>query len=498
MFVKRSGYLLLALGLLGIFLSLGADFIGIGKKGIQAAQFLGAQVGFIVLLCGVALIIAQRRGNLQPNRFFDGHKNLIDEQPLIIWIVAGFLMAYLIVFIIPTFLDSRLQFQYFYRYLPDNVNLGLDTRSITKYLKLWLIDGKSPYLDNIIFYPPLYNLLMAPIVLLSYPTSYYFLLVVGIISYFGLTFILPVLFTPKRNMSILLFFFLTGIFSYGLVFELERGQFNLATFFLCLLAVYIYHYHEDFRFFAYLFFSISVQLKVYPLIFIVMFVKDWRDWKNNLLRMAGLGAFNFALLFILGYSIFVDFVRSTIAQITQVGAYTWIGNHSIKAFVFNLSKDGLGLLSGNSLEWVRQYSGVLEFLLLVYVVVCFVSIIVGTYRRKVQGFNPYLLVTCTIGAMVIPSVSHDYKLAILAAPISILFCSLAVPQKKSNRTWLFLLVFLASFAYSSTLYPFKYRPEIIANSMPLLLVILLSITIAYHLQMNSREVVEQVQERQVD
>jgi len=482
MFARKSGYFLVGLGLAGAIFALSADLFGIGSSGIQAAQILAAEAGLILALAGAALIVAQKNGKLQFNGFFERLKSFTGQQPLILWTVAGFVLAYLLFFIVPMFLDYRLQFQYFYRYLPDNVKIGLDIRTMTKYINYWLIDGKSPYTDNTIFYPPLYNVIIAPIILLGYPNSYYAMLGLGILSYFGLTLALPALFNPKRDLSFPLFFFLTGIFSYGLQFELERAQFNLATFFLCIFAIYIYHYHEDFRYFAYLFFSISVQLKVFPLIFIVMFIKDWRDWKNNLLRMAGLGAFNFALLFVLGYSVFMDFVRSTITQIGQAGAYTWIGNHSIKAFVYNLTTNGLGLLTENNVIRIQPYSQLIESLLLGFVALCFLSIIVSAYLRKEKGLNPYLLLACTIGAMVIPSVSHDYKLAILAAPMSIAFCNLNIPQKTGQKAWLFLLVFLASFAYSSTLYPFKYRPDFLANSLPLLMIILAAGTLAYHLQ----------------
>jgi len=479
---KKIGYFLVVIGLLGMVVSLGADLVGIGSKGIQAAQILGAQLGVIVALCGAVLIVAERNGKLQVGKYLDNLHGFIISQPLIVWALAGFVLAYLLFFVAPTFLDYRLQFQYFYRYLPDGGHIGLDIRTITKYINLWLIDGKSPYFDNTIFYPPLYNVLVAPIVLLGYPNSFYFMLALGLISYIILTYTIPAWLNPKGDFSFLLFFFISGIFSYGLQFELERAQFNVFAFFLCIYSIYLYHQHQEFRYFAYLLFSISIQLKVFPLIFIVMFIKDWHDWKNNLLRFIGLGVFNFALLFVLGYSIFMDFIQSTIAQVSQAGAYTWIGNHSIKAFVFNLTKDGFGLLSEGTLTWLRHYSGLLELLLMLYFAICFISIIVTGYMRKERGLNPYLLLVCTIGAMVIPSVSHDYKLAILAAPLSIAFGNLTVPQKTPKRILLFFLVFMAAFAYSATLYPFKYRPDFLANSLPLLFVILTAFTIAYHIE----------------
>jgi len=485
MLVKRSGYALIGMGLLAIIFSLCAELVGIGKGGIQAAQLSGALVGFFALLGGAALVVAQRNGNFQPGRLFKRVGNFVDEQPLITWVVAGFLLAYLLFFITPMFLNFRVQFQYFDRYLPDTVNLGLDLRQNTRYTRQWLIEGKSPYADNFMFFPPFINLFQAPLLLIGYPAAFYFLFGVEILSNFGLALILPLLHNRKRELSIVFFFFLTGLFSYGMQFELERGQFNLIAFFLCLFAVYIYHYHEEFRYFAYLFFAMSVQLKLYPLIFVVMFIKDWRDWKNNLIRMAGLGALNIGLLFIMGYKLFLDFFRSLTTQIYQEGAYGWIGNNSIKAFVFNLKQEGFGVLTGSSLEWIRQNSRSIEFFLLGIVALCLGSILVSAYLRKENGFNPYLLMACTIGAMIIPAVSNDYKLSILSAPMAILFCNLDIPLNKVRRRWLFMLIFLASFAYSVTLYPFKYRPDLIANSLPPMLVILATMTIAYHLREES-------------
>jgi hypothetical protein len=183
-------------------------------------------------------------------------------------------------------------------------------------------------------------------------------------------------------------------------------------------------------------------------------------------------------------AIFTEFIQATPDRINQPGALTWIGNNSIKAFVFNLAKDGYGLLSENCLKWIKQYSHALEILLLGFVALCFVSILVNTIRHNEHGLNVYLLLACTIGAMVIPAESNDYKLAILAGPMSIFFCSLTYPTNKSQKAWFCLLAFLASFAYSFTLFPFKYRPEFLANSFPMLMVILITITILYNMKAN--------------
>lgn len=469
---KISAYFFIVVGFLIVILSLGADLLGLGKGGISAAQLLGVQIGFFIMLFGAGLLLVIDKSSFQIKYIRRKISDFFLNQPSITWVLAGFLVIYFFIFIGTVFLNANTQFEYFYRYLPDNARLGLDLRTIVKYINIWLLEGKSPYFDQTIFYPPLYNFFLAPLILLEYPGSYYFITGLSLVSFCALTLVIPALLSREKTIAITAFFFLTGIFSYGLQFELERGQYNIITFFLCLLSIAVYHRYEKFRYFAYLLFSISVQLKTFPLIFIIMFTKDWRDWKNNILRLAGLGLFNFALLFGLGYSIFVDFVNSTVTQIMSDGFYTWIGNHSIKAFVFNLANDGLGVFSGPVLEWMQKNNDIIQAILLTYFVVGLLSIIVIAYKRNQQGFNANLLLACTIVGMTVPSVSHDYKLALLAAPLSVALSSFSKPATHWGKILAALILFLASLAYSITLYPFKYRPYFLANSLPALFVLM--------------------------
>ena len=484
-----TGYVLIIIGVLSAIFSLTADYLGLGKAGISAAQLLGAELGVTVSLIGAALVVAQTNEKIQAPKSIYVFFEFVQKQPVIVGVVAGFLVAYFLFFISPMLFNDRLQFGYFNKYLPENIRLGVDTRLILRYVEKWVTVGQSPTPNDDIPYPPLFNVLFAPLALLGYPGYYYLITAISIFSYFLLTLIIPAMIPFRKNLSLLLFFFFTGIFSYGWQFELERGQFNVIVIMLCLLAVYIYHFHKEYRYFAYLFFSIAVQLKIYPFIFIVMFIKDWRNWKDNLRRMIGLCLFNFALLFILGYSIFIDFVKEVFNMFGQ--SQSWIGNLSIGAFVYNLTKDGFGLFQGGQLLWLQQNSGLIEILLFGYFAICFFTIIVVSYLRKENGFNAYLLLACAIGAMVIPTISYDYKLAILAAPMSIAFNTIEIAQNRIKRITSFVLIFLGSFAYSATVYPFKYRPEFIANGLPLLFVILTVIVILYIINKNPVEMIRQ-------
>ncbi len=64
---------------------------------------------------------------------------------------------------------------------------------------------------------------------------------------------------------------------------------ELIAFSLCVAAICIFHRKPKYRWFAYLLFSISVQLKLYPAIFVFTLIEDFTDWKNNIKRIVGLG-----------------------------------------------------------------------------------------------------------------------------------------------------------------------------------------------------------------
>ena len=125
-----------------------------------------------------------------------------------------------------------------------------------------------------------------------------FLTLITLLCYVVVTLVLPRRINKQKSIPALsMLIFVTGLVSYGLQFELERGQFNVIAFTLCLGAIYIFHNHPKSRWLAYLFFTISVQLKLYPAIFVFALIEDWSDWKGNIKRIVGLGILNLAALF---------------------------------------------------------------------------------------------------------------------------------------------------------------------------------------------------------
>jgi hypothetical protein len=100
------------------------------------------------------------------------------------------------------------------------------------------------------------------------------------------------------------------------------------------------------------------------------------------------------------------------------------------------------------------------------------------YRLNEPGFNPILLLVCTLGALTIP-VSNDYTLPVLVAPLALFFSGLQPGLNIGKSFFSILLVLVTSTAYASLLFPFKYKPYFMNNSFPPLLIILISATLWY-------------------
>jgi len=147
--------------------------------------------------------------------------------------------------------------------------------------------------------------------------------------------------------------------------------------------------------------------------------------------------------------------------------FLWPGNHSItcySSFMEQLYSIPAKLLSP---------------VLLVLILLMLSTILVFSYLRKVEGFNPSLLVGCTVCALLIPSVSHDYALSFLAAPVVTLLC-LVRPNEAGapvSRIGQKVAVLIISFAYFSTVFSVFNKPAptvLFSLATPMLILILLA------------------------
>lgn len=401
----------------------------------------------------------------------------ISRIPLIVWILLGFSLPYFFFFIYPIFFSqSQMVFP---QYIPVGETTGIDLKDRIDFSKEFIINKESTYIAAN-DYPPLKNILSIPLNFLSLKLAYKMNVALSILCFVIITFVLP-LFSDKNYMitPIFILLFISGLFSYGFQFELERGQFDLITIALCFLGIWLFHKKPELKFFAYILFTLSIQLKVYPAIFIFMFISDWHDWKNNLRRIALLGLSNFALLFVLGLEGFLNFSKSLSSMIN---VQIWVGNHSTQSFISYLSN----IASHHNLNWINQNSKLIEATFLAMIGFSLVLIIVKSYRENIKGINPTLLLACTISALLIPAISHDYTLSFLPGPVS--FFLLDKERSWSNQTsypriYQIVLLFLLSCAYASTLFSYTNKLGhigiIFQNNFPALFGILIIITIFF-------------------
>jgi hypothetical protein len=384
------------------------------------------------------------------------------------WVLLGFLISYLLFFIQPIFFSSKaMQFP---KYLPQEETIGVDLQQTLWFSKSFFV--ARHFIGD---YTPFTDVLFAPLHKLQFLDAYKVITLFSLSSYMIITLIIPLLMCETRNIASLpSLIFITGLFSYGFQFELERGQFNCIAFCFCLVAIWIYHYHYKYRCLAYILFIISVQLKIYPLIFIVMLIRNWQDWRGNIKRLVIFATVNFAALFLFGPTAFIDFLKATTTNIQNPGIR--FHNHSLSAFV-TLASD---FASTQGWTWVKLFVGSTQLIFLALIGVCIFLIILQTYRQKQNDMNPLLLLACTIGALVIPSVSYDYTLSILAAPVAIVFLNSRFLENENathRKILSIVLLLIYSFAYSSTLFPSTNKSSILQSNFPALFTMLVVITI---------------------
>jgi hypothetical protein len=406
----------------------------------------------------------------RPSRLF----SCLHSMPTLSCVLASILIAYLYFFVRPVFFNADHVMQ-FARYIPTTDPIGRDLECNYEFTDTAFAKHDSPYSAGSL-YPPLTFFAFGPFLFTELRTAYKVVSLITLLSFFLASFALPLVLSPPPGATATcLLLFITGLNSYGLQFELERGQFNVIAFFLCFLSIYIFHYRPRLRLLAYLLFSLSIQLKLFPALLIVMLVDSWADWKTNLRRALGLGLFNLALLFCLGFRSFTGFLAAIRAY--SLNPASWPGNHSVKSYLDTSAAEGYHLLPRVVATFIRHNQGFVALVLFLFVATCLALIIYRAARRKTSGFNSHLFLACTVGVLVIPSVSHDYKLPLLAGPMAVALNSFS--SSTNGRRWSALtpLVFVSSLAYASTLHSYVYKPDVLQSNFPGLLIILAAFTI---------------------
>lgn len=356
--------------------------------------------------------------------------------------------------------------------------IGIDLLQMLSYSKSWFVDNQTPYIGANL-YPPLATLLFYPFILINQQIAYKLFVLINLGTYTLSSILLVKAYCGKQlNQVVWISITTLGFFSYGLLFEIERGQFNLIALSMVFLSIWIFNNKPNLLWLSYLLFIISVQLKVYPIIFIVFFIKDWKDWKNGLFRISSLLMANIAGLFIMGFSVFKDFLKAISAQ--TIEPMTWSSNHSIVNFVDYTFSKFKRPIQPSIFEVLLGQTDEIKLFLFVVVTVAFFVILIHSiikYRYKV---SPFLLFACTITSFLIPPLSNDYKLSFLFVPMILLINEFHTNWwnscKRLKITQIILLI-CVGFLFGSTLIGKHYKPEYFTNNFPALFLILLIVSL---------------------
>jgi len=374
-------------------------------------------------------------------------------QPIEIWVITGFLASFILFSFIPIFLNTQGVMLQNLVNVPTAMLAGSDHQIIMNDMVRDFFFREPKYVMRASPYPP-FTLLFHAIFLPFGPTvSYQAISFLTLAAFTWVGFFIPQQFSQqKRLASLPLFFFITGLFSYGFQFEIERGQFNLIAVSLAMSSIWIFHKHPKLRWLSYLLFTMSAQLKIYPLIFILGLIDNWQDWKGIIKRFTLLSIMNFAALFIFGVKNFTRYFQ-TITQFAAADT-NWIGGHSISVFVNLLAESVTGQTINPDWAWLQS-------LITLVVVICFAVIIYRTYKKNLAGPDTALLLGCAVAAQLIPSISFDYTLSMLPIILALFFSDIHKIDKGFS-TSIFLLIL--GIAYGSILFSFTQK-SIIAEML---------------------------------
>jgi hypothetical protein len=338
--------------------------------------------------------------------------------------------------------------------------IGYDLMMMLSHASAWLNHTVSPYASFNNF-PPLATLLFTPLTHFPLQNAYMIITLITLGCVFWNGFLFPYFsHKPRGVRPVLVLVFITALTSYGLQFEIERGQFYSVAFALTFAGIYIFHRQPKFSWLAYILFILAIQIKLFPVILIFLFIRDWRDWRGNLVRILGLGVANIALLFILGWAKFQEFITILRNMVDDSGI--WVGNLSVKSFAYYQLPI---LLKRFNLD-NQSEAATVEVVVMGLVLILLALGIIQAYRRNDKVMNPYLLFICTSAAMVIPQISHDYKLPVLAGPFAILLMTFEIPTEgsKANTILMSAGILILSLAYFSTQYSYVMKSPILANN----------------------------------
>jgi len=328
------------------------------------------------------------------------------------------------------------------------------------------LQGKNPYREADLIYPPLAVYAGLPFNLVPEWRGY--LVQVGLIFILNLAALTLLarlavhVFVDEAHetgtvifLTVLMGIAVESFSSYGFLFNIERGNFDVYPLFLSALFLWLLWKHPRRMWLQVLVISAAAHLKVYPLIFYALVV-----WKHGWKSLLPLAAVNLGFLLCLGPGNALAFIE-TIAFQSSARPSTWIGNHSAYAYAAFW-------------DWQPENPGITATEMAFLAIPCLIW--AGTafvlYRRGYSLRNAAWLYALSVPLVnLIPRVSYDYKLVWFYAPAVLLLAYqmnrfVNEGKKRAVLEWLLLALLLLMASRSCGV-----TPDILASKYPYILLL---------------------------
>ncbi len=215
--------------------------------------------------------------------------------------------------------------------------------------------------------------------------------------------------------------------SYGIMFEIERGQIDLYALFFALLAVWlVLRPSIGSAWWPSLSLALAINLKAYPAVLAVIVL-----WRYRWRAIVPLLVTNVLLLLAAGPANVQRFIATQNRLESGTQSLGWV-NHSAASLAFTLHRMdsswpawlGVGLLVLSAAVWVATLIVVMRR--------------GWDDRRVVVVAAACVPVMCTF-----PSISNDYKLVLLVFPLVVLAAVTAAGRRVGGRLWAVLFMAVA-------------------------------------------------------
>ena len=395
------------------------------------------------------------------------------------YIAISFMFYYIIFILVPAFFNSDLYYK-IYKDLPYANPIGIDLAIYLDFIRAWQ-EGNLFQFSYLNVYPPLCTLFLFPLVNLEHKTAYTILSACTIASFFIIGIVIPYL-KNKSSETLVLSAFLTLLtfISYPFRFQLERGQLDIIMMMFCFLSILIFHqYGRKYVILSYVLFSFSIQIKLLSAIFVFTFFRQNDTVIKLLKRVLVLGAINIALTLSLGLDKSSHFFSSLYERSTG-DSFIHELNTSVSSF-FSLTKRDFKERFEDGNEKYAPIIAAIDPLKYVVYLMLIGGLFLGLYisfKNKLGGDFPPLLMICSLIIILLPQTSHDYKLPVLVTPLLyILTENFEAKTTKIKKILQFSLVFL----FMSTFWYHKQGYLVFKMNTPALcLIYLICILLLFH------------------